>query len=184
MRPGSLVSTPHTNSRGDVEWRTPGGVLHREDGPALIRVDGLLDELRNLSRPYGPAVTKIEGYEAWYFNGVQHREDGPAVTWSDGTQVWFWHGEYHRLDGPAVTWPDGYEIWYLHGERHRTDGPAITRPDGRVEWWQDGKMHRSDGPAIVHPDGSLEWWMNDERKPPEIEDVLTMLWRGRTPEAA
>src|ERR1700691_131013 len=39
------------------------GIIHREDGPAIIFSHGRLD---------------------YYLNGKWHREDGPAVIWSKG----------------------------------------------------------------------------------------------------
>lgn len=50
------------------------GLLHREDGPAV--------------------VTKIGG-KSWYKNGKLHREDGPAIEEPDGTCHW-------NLDGRAI----------------------------------------------------------------------------------
>ena len=47
------------------------GVVHREDGPAVM-CNG--------------------GYQAWYLHGKHHREDGPAVVYGDGDQSWYLHG--------------------------------------------------------------------------------------------
>lgn len=38
------------------------GVLHNENGPAVIHSDG---------------------YQAWYQNGVRHRVDGPAIVYPE-----------------------------------------------------------------------------------------------------
>ena len=116
-------------------------------------------------------------------DGKRHRVDGPAVIWANGGEDWRQHGLLHRVGGPARTEP-GYEEWWQDGKRHREDGPAFTYPDGTQVWWQHNRMHRDNGPAVTHPDGSLEWWVNDERKPPEIEAALTMMWLSRTPEGA
>jgi hypothetical protein len=56
------------NKDGDMFYRLPNGLRHREDGPA---------------------VELIGGYKAWYINGLRHREDGPAVEWEDGDKVWY-----------------------------------------------------------------------------------------------
>ena len=72
----------------------------------------------------------------------------------------------------------------MNGERHRDDGPAYTEPDGTEAWWSNGVLHRTDGPAASWPDGRLQWWENGERKPPEVEAALTMMWKARTPEGA
>jgi hypothetical protein len=42
-------------------------------------------------------------------------------------------------------------------------------------------FHRTDGPAITNPDGTLEWWVNGNRKPPEVEAILTMMWHQGVP---
>ena len=58
-------------------------LYHREDGPAI----------------YG----KINGYKAWFKNGIRHREDGPAIEFPDGSKYWYLDGKpyseevYNRL---------------------------------------------------------------------------------------
>lgn len=79
-------STPSTDPSGITRWRTPGGVLHRTDGPAFIRPGGSED---------------------WFVHGKRHRVGGPAVVRSDGYEVWWLHGKLHRVDGPAITRPKG-----------------------------------------------------------------------------
>jgi len=81
-------------ANGDVEWRDEAGDLHREDGPAIERVDG--DKF-------------------WYLNGKTHREDGPACEWENGDKEWYLNGKRHRVDGPAVERPNGIKFWYLNG---------------------------------------------------------------------
>ena len=49
-----------------------GGVVHREDGPAIEYTNG----------------TKY-----WLMDNKRHRVDGPAVEWCDGTKYWFINGE-------------------------------------------------------------------------------------------
>jgi hypothetical protein len=92
--------------------------LHREDGPAVIYVDGT---------------------QVWHLNGKMHREDGPAIIYADGAQEWFINGKLHREDGPAVIYPDGYQVWWVNGRIHREDGPAVIRADGFQEWWVNGE---------------------------------------------
>ncbi|EAP71602.1 MULTISPECIES: hypothetical protein [Ralstonia solanacearum species complex] len=48
------------------QW-VKNGVLHREDGPAVVG--------RN--------------YAAWYRHGLLHREDGPAVVKGEVKEYWF-----------------------------------------------------------------------------------------------
>ena len=58
---------------GTVYYLNKDGLLHREDGPALITAHGTLK---------------------WAINGKLHREDGPAITWPGGVRgSWFLHGK-------------------------------------------------------------------------------------------
>ena len=77
-----------------MEWRNERGQLHRTDGPALIRANGV---------------------QAWCLNGERHRTDGPAYISTDGSQAWYLNDLLHRTDGPAIIRADGSEEWYLHG---------------------------------------------------------------------
>ena len=61
-----------------------------------------------------------------------------TITRPDGTQVWYLNGLRHRTDGPAAIYPNGYQAWYLNDLRHREDGPAIIRPDGTQVWYLNG----------------------------------------------
>lgn len=69
------------------------GLLHREDGPAVI---------------------DNNGNQFWFQYGKNHREDGPAVKYVSGNQYWFKWGKLHREDGPAVTNSNGQNRWYLN----------------------------------------------------------------------
>ena len=80
---------------GSIEWKDENNWLHRDDGPALIKVDGT---------------------QEWYQHGELHREDGPAVIEADGRQYWYWHGKPHREDGPAWITPSGDQYWYWRGK--------------------------------------------------------------------
>lgn len=84
------------------------GVVHREDGPALIWADG----------------DKI-----WYFNNRIHRDNGPAVERVNGEKKWVRHGKLHNKSGPAIIKPNGDQIWYFNDRIHRTDGPAVIRKE-------------------------------------------------------
>ena len=48
------------------------GKLHREDGPAIERLDG---------------------YKEWFLNNNLHREDGPAIEYADGDKSWYLKGK-------------------------------------------------------------------------------------------
>jgi hypothetical protein len=102
------------------------GVLHRDDGPAVITNNGI---------------------SYWYKNDVLHRTDGPAVMYRcyggeypTITDYWFYNGRLHRENGPALSWDmegkyPGWK-WYRHGVLHRTDGPAV-RTLNYVEGWYE-----------------------------------------------
>jgi hypothetical protein len=96
-----------------TEYRNEQGLLHREDGPAVLCDEG----------------TK------YYINGLLHREDGPAAVYKDGTSCYYINGLSHREDGPAFEFANGLRIYYIKGRLHREDGPAIIRADGKKEYW-------------------------------------------------
>jgi hypothetical protein len=80
---------------GKEIWKNQQGLLHREDGPAVVYSDGTRE---------------------WYRNDQLHREDGPAVVFPDGRKYWYRNDRRHREDGPAIIYPNGRK-WYLHGEQ-------------------------------------------------------------------
>ena len=79
------------------------GVLHREDGPAVIYDNGI---------------------NYWYKFGKIHREDGPAVDWTNGEYSWYRNGLYHREDGPAIVWDEECS-WYVNGVKSTTNRPFL-----------------------------------------------------------
>jgi hypothetical protein len=127
-----------TDEDGTVSfYRYPGGPLHRDDGPAVLR--------------------GATGTEMWYQDGERHRDGGPALSYAGGPQCWYRHNQRDRADGPAIIYPDGTLFYYRSDRRHRADGPALIRPDGSLQWWLDGRLHRAGGqPAVVLADGSVE----------------------------
>ena len=52
------------------------------------------DEMGNYHRDNGPAVTRTDGYEAWYYHGTLHRKDGPAVRYSNGLEAFYDMGKF------------------------------------------------------------------------------------------
>ncbi len=79
------------------------GLLHRDDGPAVVYNNGL-------------------GY--WYKFGKIHRDGGPAVDWGNGEVSWYRKGVYHREDGPAVEW-EGENVWYVNGIKATSERPFL-----------------------------------------------------------
>ena len=64
----------------------PGGVIE-------YKLDGVLH------RENGPAVIQSDGYKDWRLNGEFHRADGPAVMYSDGRRAWYVDGFYTGEEG-------------------------------------------------------------------------------------
>jgi len=80
--------------RTDMEgnrWHYRNGLLHREDGPAIICADG-------------------DAF--WCRNGSLHREDGPAVIYPNGYQAWYLNGEAVRMEDVLDT-PEKMEAYLL-----------------------------------------------------------------------
>ena len=90
MRQGKYI-----DKDGTERW-IKDGLLHREDGPAIIEKDGT---------------------EYWYKDGKWHREDGPAIIEKDGTEYWYKNNLRHREGGPAIIYPDDTEYYYLYGKQ-------------------------------------------------------------------
>lgn len=101
------------------------GVLHRDDGPAVVQVY--------------PEYDGQERHRSWYRFGVLDREDGPAVVGgrtANGQYEWWREGVRHRDDGPAV-------IEMLESDDFGS-GPVY-------EWWTNGVIHKAqDGDGIVY----------------------------------
>ena len=74
-----------------------GGILHREDGPAVI----------SESDPrFGPLP-----YEEYWIDGDLHRDGGPAV--SGPLRAEYWKNDWrrrHRVDGPALVVRNGKKL--------------------------------------------------------------------------
>jgi hypothetical protein len=170
--------------RNDLSAHIQGGVLHRDDGPAVSHSDSSTEWYREgrLHRDLGPAIEKWDGRKWWYrsgrphreggpafvgllgarqwfLDGQVHREDGPAAIWADGSRKWYRYGHLHREDGPAVEWANGTREWYREGRLHRVGGPAVERQNGSAEWYRDGVLHREDGPAVEWADGTRKWYI-------------------------
>jgi len=160
------------------------GKKHREDGPAVVWMNGVQEWFVNGKRHRvgAPAITDHSGnYEEWWVDGELHREDGPAAFKIGSYEFWFRNGKQHRVGGPAlITMLNGVvfmEEWWLDGKRHREDGPAIES-EKRQEWWLDGELHREDGPAVIDK-FSMEWWVHGKR---HREDGPAVVWDDGTEE--
>lgn len=90
------------------------GLLHREDGPALIYPSG-------------------DVY--FYQNGELHRDGKPCSVMADGSRVWCLYGKPYREDGgPVVITKEGVKFWYSESDGLVRWIPAIKqkRPEPTV----------------------------------------------------
>lgn len=71
---------------GCEKW-TKNGILHREDGPALIKcsINDFCDS------QYSRYVKEV-----WFNNSLLHRIGGPAIIWIDGPLEWWENGIWIR----------------------------------------------------------------------------------------
>ncbi|MBY3151074.1 hypothetical protein HFO56_01445 [Rhizobium laguerreae] len=168
---------------------TADGVMHRVDGPALVRGPRFVGDLAyeeyrfrgNLHRDDGPAI--VEGDQAvWYRHGLEHRTDGPSAIIgpereyrqydrlhrdgdpaieSVGLTAWYRHGRVHREDGPALIYRDA-KHYYRGGLLHRAGEPAIETDHGLDAYYQNGRLHNPDGPAAMYSDETV-YAINGER---------------------
>ena len=59
-----------------------------------VNEDGTFWRLNgNLHREDGPAIERVNGSKFWYRNDKLHREDGPAIERADGTKEWWINDE-------------------------------------------------------------------------------------------
>ena len=109
------------------------GLLHREDGPARIYSNGIVQWYRHgyLHRDDGPAVEANYEYckkIVYYRDGKKHNETGPAYIekWDfEHVIKYFYDDELHHLQGPAffinkLSWDKqqhkSVELhYYIHG---------------------------------------------------------------------
>ncbi len=117
-----------TNARDCIKYYV-GGMLHREDLPAIEYANGT---------------------KKWYRWGKCHRDGGlPAIECLNGNKEWYQGGKWHR-DGdlPAVENTNGYKAWYKEGVLHRSAGPdgrlkyAVILPPNSIrcgEYWVNGE---------------------------------------------
>jgi hypothetical protein len=97
-----------------ISVHSPNNTAKRKTQDAPILMTGGMDierwicrECNGIHRDDGPALIKIDGTQYWYSHGSIHRNDGPAVIRPDGTQEWWLDHRRHRNDGPAVIRADG-----------------------------------------------------------------------------
>jgi antitoxin component YwqK of YwqJK toxin-antitoxin module len=95
---------------GDKYWYK-NGLLHRENGPAVIS----------------------QYCQIWYLNGRRHREDGPAYIDSHKERKeWYRKGKLHREDGPAVIVGSIKQWWWNGTYCHSKKIFNIKRKNGKI----------------------------------------------------
>jgi hypothetical protein len=72
-----------TLADGTIHY-TRDGILHCDDGPAIVYPDGSL---------------------AWYKDGKLHNDDGHAIELPNGSRLWYQNGKYVGIAGPGETFP-------------------------------------------------------------------------------
>jgi hypothetical protein len=138
------------------------GVLHRDDGPAVIEVY--------------PDYQGFDRHRSWYRFGVLDRDDGPAVIGgaTNGQYEWWRAGVRHRDDGPAVIeLIDSFEFgngpvyeWWQNGVRQR-----VQDADGIIYYFREGETvltELPDGCRIIARDNEYRCEDPDGN---ELEDV-------------
>lgn len=138
-------------SENEYEYHI-NGLLHRENGPALIRnhkKSWFREGLLHRDEYEGPAVLYDNGDFEYYYKGKRHRSNNlPALIFSN-YKYYYYKGKLHRDNGPAVEEDQNLE-WYIHGYRHRENNlPAKIEGKGHFHFYYSGKLHSSRGPAII-----------------------------------
>lgn len=88
-------SSDYSNSEAPVWWFTSEPGIKTWDQAIALRV---------VHRLGGPAAIWRDGREAWYRNGLLHREDGPArVIWCKSCGDYGYQRRLYYLDGKRVS---------------------------------------------------------------------------------
>lgn len=148
------VRTTVTEPDGTEKFQSCG-ILHRDDGPAVVEV-----------------YADYEGHErhrSWYQFGLLDRGDGPAVIGgrtTNGQYEWWRAGVRHRDEGPAVIeMLESYEFgpgpvyeWWRNGIRQKVQGG-----EGIIYHFKTDETlvlaELPDGHRIIESDG--EYWVKD-----------------------
>lgn len=135
-----------TDADGNKRWHNAAEELHREDGPAIERVDG---------------------HKAWWLNNQRHREDGPAVEDANGDRLWYQRHLLHREDGPAIEAADGTLLWWIaHLPITQAQFDALPRD-------ADGRLHSNTGPLVETEDDRCWFWHGEHVTEVAFEALCT-----------
>jgi len=72
-------------------------------------------------------------------NGLKHRERGPAETRNDGYEAWYFLGRLHRVGGPAVTYASGKQEWWENGKLLKSVDPSRPAPGTKMNLQKNGR---------------------------------------------
>ena len=133
-----ICHPPERRTHKSVYIWMKNGIIHRDEGPALIK--------------------KQQGTESkrWFKNGELHRKNKPAVITSSRNFVigeqWYNNGKRHREDGPAIinyfsTDDVKNESWFKHGNSYCTENKPhhiryINKKIVREMWLNFGEWDR------------------------------------------
>lgn len=143
-----------TDKHGVTRYFNEFGQLHREgDLPAEINPNHetvLYYKNGLLHRDNGPALINSH-QECYYQHGAKHREgDLPAlihfIKHDSGSkeilsQEYFQNNVHHREHGPALMWSSGSYQHYRNGLLHNENGPAchyVENGKTTDEYWLNG----------------------------------------------
>jgi len=178
-RDGDNPAVEQSNGGLPREWYKHG-VRHRTDGPAVIRLeDGVFEVkeywLYGIEYPINAEKLVESEFKKIVLQKEKDREafnesssylcDIPSddATWdifSDGStedcSILGW--VYFSEEDDKKLCEKLEEIEFFQQENAIT----IQYNNGNVRWLCNGKSHKIDGPAIENADGSKEWWVDGE----------------------
>lgn len=125
----------NTDKYGKTTYKI-NGKLHREDGPAVIRINGTKKYCINgkLHRIGLPAV--FTGYDV--IGNIQLDDEYAIKNRLYGTIKYYVDGKLHRENGPAIVCKNGTRHYYLNGKPFNENGPSVITGDNLR--YQDGSL--------------------------------------------
>lgn len=155
---------------GVETWELPGGILHREDGPALIHNNGQAEWYL-----FGEEISPLKWALTLGFTGETPWVESRGHSCHDARAFWK-EGLLHREDGPAIFHEAGWVKWYLEGKQILDEAGwglctkfngVIECPNGYRSFWKKGLLHNESGPArfsrgIYHGHDPTEWYLEGD----------------------
>lgn len=146
------------------------GVLHRDDGPAVIAFRNVdPNSIKGKDTDFLLNWKATPRVEKWYKNGVLHRQDGPAYLFIENGVITRARLMSFGDFPPAWVRVQDTEGWFLNGIEDRLDGgPTFTNYALREQRWvKNGQYHRIGGPALIFTDYAetdFFWFENGKYK--------------------